>query len=148
MGGIIRSAVAFGVRDIYTCGITPYPMQKNDSRLPHVARAATQAINKTALTGVDDCNFTHFPHASAAIAHCQDTHHIYAIELDKSAKNLADTTLQQPAALVLGSEVNGISPDALELADAVLYIPTTKDKQSLNVTTACGIALYQLFTHS
>ncbi len=46
--------------------------------------------------------------------------------------------------LVLGNEVMGVDPGILELCDKTLMIPMRGEKKSLNVTIACGIAVYQL----
>jgi len=46
--------------------------------------------------------------------------------------------------LVLGTEGEGLSPTALAAADAALAIPMVDGVDSLNVATACGIALHQI----
>jgi tRNA G18 (ribose-2'-O)-methylase SpoU len=43
-----------------------------------------------------------------------------------------------------GNEVSGISPDALTLCDEVVEIPMYGEKESLNVSVAVGIALYEM----
>ncbi len=55
---------------------------------------------------------------------------------------LAD--LKGPAALVLGSEDQGISPHLLALADKNVRIPMTGRIVSLNVSVAAGILLYEI----
>ncbi len=49
-------------------------------------------------------------------------------------------------ALILGAEVLGLPKAVLKEADAVIDIPMRGQKESLNVSVAAGIALYQL-TH-
>jgi len=44
----------------------------------------------------------------------------------------------------LGSEPAGVDPAIIELADEVIYIPMSGEKSSLNVSVACGIALYSV----
>jgi tRNA G18 (ribose-2'-O)-methylase SpoU len=43
---------------------------------------------------------------------------------------------------MFGEEQRGLSPEALALADEVVYIPMTGSVRSLNVGTASGIAMY------
>jgi 23S rRNA (guanosine2251-2'-O)-methyltransferase len=49
VGSILRTADGFGVDKVYLSGFTPYPLAKEDSRLPHVAIRADKQIAKTAL---------------------------------------------------------------------------------------------------
>lgn len=48
-----------------------------------------------------------------------------------------------PLALVLGSEENGISKDILRLSDERVKIPMLADLDSLNVSVAAGVVLYE-----
>lgn len=49
----------------------------------------------------------------------------------------------QPIALVLGSEDTGLPKPCMEQADAVVTIPIHPDFDSLNVSVAAGVLLYQ-----
>ena len=49
-----------------------------------------------------------------------------------------------PVSLVLGGEHNGVSPEAIEVADAAVAIPMLGMANSLNVATAAAILLYWL----
>ena len=49
----------------------------------------------------------------------------------------------QPIALVFGNEAEGISMEALELADQVVKIPMVGMVQSLNLSVSVGILLYE-----
>jgi tRNA G18 (ribose-2'-O)-methylase SpoU len=49
-----------------------------------------------------------------------------------------------PACLVLGGECSGVSPEAMEAADAAVAIPMLGMANSLNVATAAAILLYWL----
>ena len=54
---------------------------------------------------------------------------------------------KQPICLVLGNEIEGVSDDLLRLADRAMEIPMHGIKNSLNVSVACGIAVYHI-SHS
>lgn len=53
----------------------------------------------------------------------------------------ADYTL--PTALLMGTELFGVSDDALALADQLVMIPMEGMTQSLNVSVACALVLYE-----
>jgi len=52
--------------------------------------------------------------------------------------------LREPVALLLGSEGDGLGPEALAAADRRVTIPMACGVDSLNVAVACGIALHRL----
>ena len=49
-----------------------------------------------------------------------------------------------PLCLVVGNEVDGVSDAIVEVADVALEIPQFGAKQSLNVSVAYGVAIFQL----
>ena len=51
--------------------------------------------------------------------------------------------LKQPVALIVGGEENGIYPALLKAADAQVYISMEGDFDSLNVSVATGMMLYE-----
>lgn len=68
---------------------------------------------------------------------------ILATRLDEKAKQLYDVDLTKPTALVFGNEHGGVTDEAAELADATLYIPMMGMIQSLNVSVACAVTIYE-----
>lgn len=62
---------------------------------------------------------------------------------EKGKQNLFETDLTGPIAILSGSEDTGISADLLRLADDLCAIPEYGKIQSLNVSVATGIALYE-----
>ncbi len=46
--------------------------------------------------------------------------------------------------LIIGSEVTGVDPELLDLADTIFYIPMHGQKRSFNVANAFSIAAYAL----
>ena len=47
-------------------------------------------------------------------------------------------------ALIVGNEVEGISNDILKMCDVVVHIPMHGRKESLNVSVAAGIGMYEI----
>jgi tRNA (guanosine-2'-O-)-methyltransferase len=68
---------------------------------------------------------------------------IYATDLGEDARGLYSLDLNSPVALVFGNEHRGISPEASSLADANLFIPMMGLVQSLNISVACAVTLYE-----
>jgi len=68
---------------------------------------------------------------------------IYATLLNKSAKNIYDVDWKEKCAIVLGNEHRGVSEKAAEFADELIYIPMHGMVQSLNVSVAAAVVLYE-----
>ncbi|HWH98050.1 MAG TPA: RNA methyltransferase [Pseudolysinimonas sp.] len=71
---------------------------------------------------------------------------IAALALDDRAVDLAEFALNPPqrVALVFGTEGDGLSRDALEVADTIVTIPMDHGVDSLNVAAAAAVALWSL----
>ena len=63
---------------------------------------------------------------------------------EKADKNLYDTNLNTPLAIIMGSEGRGINPSVLKITDENLKLPMTGEIGSLNVSVACGVFLYEV----
>ena len=62
---------------------------------------------------------------------------------EKGEKNIFECDYTGPVAIVMGSEEDGISSEYLKISDEVVAIPLTGEVQSLNVSVAAGIILYE-----
>ncbi|PSO43124.1 hypothetical protein BRC19_02255 [Candidatus Saccharibacteria bacterium QS_5_54_17] len=145
VGAIMRSAAAFGIRDMACLGVTPYPRRWDDSRLPHIASRAHRAIAKTALGAEEALTVRHFPRIDDFQQ--QFTASVYALEQTSEATGLPDFTPRPPLALIIGNELEGVSGRALARTAGCIQIPQeTTAKASLNAATACGVALYGCYT--
>ena len=141
----MRTADATGIELIYACGYTPYPATTPDSRPPHIISSNTAAIAKTALGAEKSVPVLHFPDTEAAISEAKTLgFKIIVIEQSERSLNIFDFHSTEPLALVLGNEVTGASPSELALADTILEIPMIGAKESLGVSVAAAIAMYQL----
>ena len=69
---------------------------------------------------------------------------IVALEKTPNAINLNDFEPAFPMALILGNEVEGVSEEILKKCDSIVSIPMRGEKESLNVSVADGIAMYEL----
>jgi len=67
---------------------------------------------------------------------------VYASEMTAS-KTIAETDLKEPCAIIMGSEDKGIYPALMKICDESIKIPMAGDFESLNVSVATGIILYE-----
>lgn len=70
---------------------------------------------------------------------------IYTTALGKQAASIYELDLTQPIALVFGNEHAGVSAEAIALADGNILIPQVGMIQSLNISVACAVTLYEAF---
>ncbi len=70
---------------------------------------------------------------------------IYTTHLSEEAVSIYDIDLTIPFALVLGNEHSGVSEEALAGADKNILIPQVGMIQSLNISVACAVSIYEAF---
>ena len=63
---------------------------------------------------------------------------------EKTGKKYTEVKLDGPVAIIMGSEGKGISEEYLKFADEQVSIPILGDIDSLNVSVASGILLYEV----
>ena len=134
VGSILRSADGFGFSHAYLCGITPTP--------------EVDAVRKTALGAEDYVTWSHHKDSVKLVKGLKsEGWKVGALEEDQRAVPISQFTnsqSQHPFVLILGSEVTGVDPELLDLADYIYYIPMRGQKRSFNVANAFSIAAYAL----
>lgn len=145
VGAIFRTSEGFGVSKIILSGYTPYPLAKDDTRLPHISRKLSDQIHKTALGAEQIVPFEYqeLPDITALKA---AGYTIVGLEQDERSIILPRYTTPAKVVLLLGEEVKGITDDLREVCDDLIEIPMAGKKESFNVSVATGIALYALTT--
>ena len=68
---------------------------------------------------------------------------VYATEMT-ATKNIFDCDFTEPCAILMGSEEKGIYPALMKICDEKIKIPMKGDFESLNVSVATGIILYEV----
>ena len=133
VGSIFRSCDAFGVSKVYLTGYTGAPP---DPKISKVALGAEQFVpweqSKSLVRLIKKLR-------------AQDVR-IAALENNVNYKtiSLAKYKPKFPLALIMGEETRGHTKKILDLMDDIIEIPMHGQKESLNVSVACGIALYGL----
>ncbi len=131
IGAIFRLCDAFLVRELVICG-TKVELQKR--RLVQAAQGTQHWVP-----------WTEYQHASQAIADLK-ARGAWVTVAEQTTGSVRPEQLAPvfPATLVLGGEHSGVSPEAINAADAAVAIPTLGMANSLNVATAAAILLYWL----
>ena len=141
VGSIFRTADGAGVSEIILGGYCAHP--------PHPKLA------KTALGAQQYVPYEQVWQTWRAIDKLkEDGYNVMALEKTKAvypelpkakrAKNIFNFKPKFPLALVLGNEIKGLSREILKRCDDVVFIPMRGKKESLNVSVAFGVAIYQL----
>lgn len=132
VGGVFRNAEAFGVPAILLCPRVCDPLYRKAIRTSLGATLCVPYVRATTwpepLRRLRAAGFT-------LIALHPDAH---ATPLSRSGPKLA----AGPRALVVGTEGPGLSDEALALCDAQVRIEMVPGIDSINVATACAIALH------
>lgn len=68
---------------------------------------------------------------------------VLVTNLSEQAVDFREIDYTRPTAIIVGSEKSGISQQALALADQEIVIPMVGMVQSLNVSVACALILYE-----
>lgn len=130
VGSVFRTCDSAGVDQLFLTGYTCTP--------PH------PKLKKTALGSTQSVNWQHHCQPFPLIQSLKTKHiNILSLEPINQAKSIYDVDFNQPSCLVFGNEERGISPDILSQSHQILAIPQFGFKESLNIATAAGIAIYE-----
>ncbi|HNU88855.1 MAG TPA: 23S rRNA (guanosine(2251)-2'-O)-methyltransferase RlmB [Ferruginibacter sp.] len=129
IGGIARSAYCFGVHAIII------PDKGVGALNEDAVLTSAGALEKIAVCRVN-----------SLMKAVDDLHmngiKVFASEM-KASKKISEINMKEPCALVMGGEEKGIYPALLKICDEQFQIPMTGDFDSLNVSVATGIILYE-----
>jgi tRNA G18 (ribose-2'-O)-methylase SpoU len=130
VGSILRTCETAAVTEIFFIGFTPPPTHPK--------------VKKTALNSQLLDNWRVFSDVSSFITYSRQ-HHLRLISLESDAKaaSIYQTGFESDTCLVLGNEVTGVSPEFIQASDLICQIPMYGQKESLNVSVAAGIAIYE-----
>jgi 23S rRNA (guanosine2251-2'-O)-methyltransferase len=63
---------------------------------------------------------------------------------EKGAMHYREVDFRQPTLLIMGNEETGISPELLKMSDVRAKLPILGEVQSLNVSVAAGVMMYEV----
>jgi len=131
VGSIFRTSDAAGVEKLYLCGITGKPPRAE--------------IHKAALGAEASVPWEYFENPTPILKRLKsEGFSIVALEHTELHQPFHQALFSFPLCLVIGHEITGVSDEAMQLADTAIEIPMFGLKQSLNVSVAYGIAIYEI----
>jgi tRNA G18 (ribose-2'-O)-methylase SpoU len=137
VGAIFRTADAVGVDKIFLVGYTPRPTDKFGR--------IQKDISKSALGAELTVDWEYKKMLIPLIKSLKkEGYKIIALEQDESAIDYRKVKVTQKIAFILGPEVTGLNKKILGECDTITYIPMHGKKESLNVSVACGVALFRI----
>lgn len=127
LGAVLRSSLGFGVDGVVL------PTRRGASVSPVVQRVAMGAVEEIPI--VHESLF-------AALKHIKRDG-IRVVGADMGGVPLTEARLDGPLAVVLGEEGRGLSPTLRERCDLVVSIPLAGNLESLNVSVAGALIMYE-----
>ena len=135
VGAMFRTADGAGVSKIFLVGYTPTPIDR-------FGRPQAE-IKKTSLGASSEVEWEHVDDVSKVIESLQsDGVEVVAVEQKETSISLPNFKLPEKIAYIVGNEIDGVSSEAIKMADKIMEIPMLGTKESLNVSVAAGIVLY------
>jgi 23S rRNA (guanosine2251-2'-O)-methyltransferase len=134
IGSIFRTSDAFRIEELFLCGITATPPNRE--------------INKSALGATESVKWQYFSETTKAVEQLKNAGYtIIAVEQAVGSISPEDyfPVTSEKIALIFGNEVNGVSDDVMETVDCCIEIPQFGTKHSFNVSVTVAIVLYQLY---
>ncbi|MCH2044090.1 MAG: RNA methyltransferase [Saprospiraceae bacterium] len=135
IGAILRSCDSVGVREIYV-------IQQPNSNQALQLRLGKRS-SSSAHKWVDTHVYTNVKECVAAVRQKYST--ILSTHLSEEAKSLYDCDLAASVALVFGNERDGVSNELQAYVDGNFIIPQVGMVNSLNVSVACAVSLYEAY---
>ncbi len=129
VSAILRTADAVGVREVQV-------VYKRE-RFPPIGKKSSASawkwVTRRKFRSLEDC-YSRLR---------EEGYKIFASQLNSGSTSLFDLDLSRKVALVFGNEHLGVSSEAGALADGRFMIPMYGMIESLNVSVACAVALYE-----
>lgn len=130
-GAILRTANAFGIKHII------FPKERSVD--------VNSTVLKISSGGFIDMKFIKVNSINSIISFLKENNFwIYVSALSKYATPLNKINFNFPMAIVVGNEEKGVSKSTINAADQLVYIPQKGSVQSLNVSVATGVLLYEI----
>ena len=143
VGSMFRTADGSGVGQIVLSGYSPVPPKVGALYLTD----ADKAFRKTALgaeSTVPWKKVSSLPRLMTRLK--QEGYVLMALEQAPGSIDYREYRSTGKVALIVGNEVEGVAASILKRCDAILEIPMRGKKNSLNVSVATGIALYEIMS--
>ena len=132
VSAVLRSCDAVGVLDVHL-------IYHSGQSFPELGEKSSASARKWVLT-----------HKHSSINECYEYlrkqgKKILTTGMSNEARSLYAIDFTEPIAIVFGNEHAGVSEEAILKADGNMLIPQVGMIQSLNISVACAVTLYEAF---
>lgn len=133
ISAVMRTCDAVGIQEIYILN-NKIPRHKKWG-----AKSSSSAVKWLTIHQYED--------PALCIAHLRSRYqHIYTTHLATNSISVYDINFaQHSTALIFGNEHTGVSDDIRALADGNFIIPQMGIIQSLNISVACAVSIYEAY---
>jgi tRNA (guanosine-2'-O-)-methyltransferase len=132
ISAVMRTCDAVGVQEIFILN-TKIPRHKKWGAKSSSSAAKWLTVHQ-------------FADAAACFAELRQRYEkIYTTHLSSDAVGLHSLDLTERVALVFGNEHSGVSEEIIGMADGNFIIPQVGIIQSLNISVACAVTLYEAY---
>ena len=128
---VLRSCDAVGVLDVHLVYVHEQPPRKSFGRT--TSASAAKWIRLHFHESIEQCYAKLRAEGFA----------IWATALAEESRDLYALDFRQPTALVFGNEMRGVSEAGIAGADGTVFIPMQGMVESLNISVACAVSLYE-----
>jgi 23S rRNA (guanosine2251-2'-O)-methyltransferase len=129
LGACLRTADAVGVRAVIL------PKDR--------AVGLNETVRKVACGAAENTPVIHVTNLSRALREMQDAGIWVIGTVDEAENTIYEEDLTSPIALVMGSEGQGLRQNTRKHCDKLVNIPMAGVVESLNVSVAAGVCLYE-----
>lgn len=129
---VMRTCDAVGIQDVYVIN-TKIPRKKKIGM--HSSSGAAKWLSLHQYSSVSDC-----------MENVQKQYEVIAAtHLGDSSKSLYELDFLRSTAFVFGNEQDGLSREILQHATTNFIIPQAGIIQSLNISVACAVSIYEAY---
>ncbi len=134
VGAVIRTCDAVGIHAVHMILDPEYrPSKKKIGK--HTSAGARKWVSAHEYTDIELC----------IMALKREGMQILGTTLASDAKDIYDIDFTIPTTIIFGNERFGLSEKATSLIDQAIVIPQVGMVQSLNISVACAVTLYELY---
>lgn len=137
VGAVLRTADSVGLREVYLLFTEPELQKRQKNVL--LGKRTSGGVRKW----IDVFEFYDLEECFAAVRAKYDA--ILCTHLGEESKDLYSLDLTGKTALLFGNERDGVSAEALAAADGNFNIPQLGMAQSLNISVAAAVTLYEAY---
>lgn len=135
LGAVMRTADSVGVREIYVVYSDPNITPKKVKLGKRTSAGTRRWLDVYFYEDLDKC--------MEDVRNKYDC--IYATHLEKNAVSVYELDLSAKVALLFGNEKDGVTEAALKKCDGNFIIPQLGMAQSLNISVAAAVTLYEAY---